>query len=518
MPDTRSPIERLGSKVIVTLSEWFKAVAQWVLDILSWPILQVTEAISDYLFDKLQVGSVPGEHAMLSLGAEGGLLEYLSSDMAKTSGIGRLIVGLMLAAGTIMGFIRVALEVGSRRMIYYINRLFRNKYITADEAVIAYIRGVISGSEMISLGEMDGFGASQMEVKEALMTQIPNWGYLRELYLREKISRPEVVRQLHFQGFSSQYAELLPDLFEVIPGAQDLIGMAVREAFSPEVAARFGQYEDFPPAFGSWAKKQGLSQEWAERYWAAHWSLPSASQGFEMLHRGACTQSDLEMLLRAQDVMPFWRDKIIKISYSPFTRVDIRRMYNLGILSYDEVKTAYRDIGYAPEKANKLAQFTASLQIQDDAELTKADVLDGYGRRLLDGNEATDYLTMMGFDATSIGFYLARVDMKVEADKKKQVLDNIQARFEKGIIEENEARRRLAEINILDTEINELITTWHGTRGQAVFTPTLADLKSFFKADIITEGEFREQLTNMGCSGTYQEWYIASMAKGKETT
>ncbi|GAH79863.1 unnamed protein product, partial [marine sediment metagenome] len=75
-----------------------------------------------------------------------------------------------------------------------------------------------------------------------------------------------------------------------------------------------------------WAGKKGLSKEWSERYWAAHWNLPSPQQGFEMLHRGVINVSELNMLLRALDVMPFWRDKLTAIAFRRLTRVDIRRM------------------------------------------------------------------------------------------------------------------------------------------------------------------------------------------------
>ncbi|GAH93918.1 unnamed protein product, partial [marine sediment metagenome] len=44
-----------------------------------------------------------------------------------------------------------------------------------------------------------------------------------------------------------------------------------------------------------------------------HWSLPSPSQGFEMLHRGVIDEAELNMLLRALDIMPFWREKLTKV-------------------------------------------------------------------------------------------------------------------------------------------------------------------------------------------------------------
>jgi len=134
--------------------------------------------------------------------------------------------------------------------------------------------------------------------------------------------------------------------------------MAVREAFTPEIAARFGQYQDLPPDFVEWVGKKGLSKEWAERYWAAHWSLPSPQQGFEMLHRGVINEGDLNMLMRALDIMPFWRDKLIQIAYRPLTRVDVRRMFALGVLDVSGVRKAYTDLGYNDYNADLMTDFT----------------------------------------------------------------------------------------------------------------------------------------------------------------
>ncbi|GAI75320.1 unnamed protein product, partial [marine sediment metagenome] len=88
-------------------------------------------------------------------------------------------------------------------------------------------------------------------------------------------------------GIHPAYFPLYKELAHPIPPVADIITMAVREAFTPAIAAKFGQYEDLPPAYVDWVQRKGLSKDWAERYWAAHWALPSPMQGFEMLHHSA---------------------------------------------------------------------------------------------------------------------------------------------------------------------------------------------------------------------------------------
>ncbi|GAJ02030.1 unnamed protein product, partial [marine sediment metagenome] len=159
--------------------------------------------------------------------------------------------------------------------------------------------------------------------------------------LRRDPSLSNLSNELLRIGIHDNYHDLYKELAYQIPPVADIITMAVREAFTPSIAARFGQYQDLPPDFVEWAGKKGLSKEWAERYWAAHWSLPSPQQGFEMLHRGVIGMDDLNMLMRALDIMPFWRDKLVEIAYRPLSRVDVRRMFKLGVLDVSGVRKAY---------------------------------------------------------------------------------------------------------------------------------------------------------------------------------
>ena len=176
--------------------------------------------------------------------------------------------------------------------------------------------------------------------------------------LRRDPNLSNLGNELRKVGVHENYHSLYKELAYQIPPVADIITMAVREAFTPEIAARFGQYQDLPSEFVEWVGKKGLSKEWAERYWAAHWSLPSPQQGFEMLHRGIIGEADLHMLMRALDIMPYWRDKLIAMAYRPLSRVDVRRMYALGVLDVSGVRKAYTDLGYNNYNADLMTKFT----------------------------------------------------------------------------------------------------------------------------------------------------------------
>jgi len=148
------------------------------------------------------------------------------------------------------------------------------------------------------------------------------------------------------QGWTDDRIDALKFITQIIPNVSDLVRMAVREAFTPEIAEKFRQYEDYPDAITEWGEKQGLSKEWLTRYWAAHWDLPAPTQGFEMLRRGIIDEDTLKMLLRALDVMPYWRDKLIGISWEVPTRVDIRRFFDMRTIDEARLRELYAAQGY----------------------------------------------------------------------------------------------------------------------------------------------------------------------------
>lgn len=278
--------------------------------------------------------------------------------------------------------------------------------------------------------------------------------------LRKDPELSNLPNELRKIGIHPNYHQLYRELAYQIPPVQDIITMAVREAFTPAIAQRFGQYEDLPPDYVEWAGKKGLSKEWAERYWASHWSLPSVSQGFEMLHRGIIDTPDLDMLLRALDVMPFWRDKLIQMSYKPLTRVDVRRMYRVGTLDEAGIKKAYRDVGYADTNADLMADFTIRQTRQTLSGFSSRDVSNAYIKRFIDDGTASTLLREIGIRQEEIQNIISTSNYKREWAFKSERIDAIENLYKKGRIAESQARNDLDGLGLPADHIQALMQQW----------------------------------------------------------
>jgi len=326
-------------------------------------------------------------------------------------------------------------------------------------------------------------------------------------------------RRLRKIGIHPEYLEVYRDLAQVIPPVADIITMAVREAFSPAIAARFGQYEDFPDELGEWGAKKGLSLDWSKRYWAAHWSLPSVSQGFEMLHRGVITSEDLNMLLRAQDVMPFWRDKLTAIAFRTLTRVDVRRMYKEGVLDEAGVYKAYLDAGYADENADRMTEFTIRQTLSVQAKFTSADVIKAYTTRMISASEARGMLLDLGIRSTDASYILETAEYKRLWDLTNSRIAGIKNLYRKGVYDENAARAKLLGLNLPAVEVDVLFEQWWFEKaGDLAPTWTKAETLRYAAEGRITVDRARVELERMGYDAEHVNIYVGAIKWPDQTT
>jgi len=275
--------------------------------------------------------------------------------------------------------------------------------------------------------------------------------------------------------------------------------MAVREAFTPDIAARFGQYEDYPADLTRFAAMNGISEDWTKRYWAAHWSLPSPQQGFAMFQRGIITQEELNLLLRALDIMPFWREKLTNLAYNPLTRVDVRRMYALGVLSEEEVEKAYKDAGYSDENARRLRAFVVKGTIRSQSGMTVSKIITAYKQGLTDRNSAFATVSALGVRPQNVSDILDAADKQLQWQQTKDAIAAIGNEYKQDIRNEQQTREALVGLRLSGNKINNLIARWKkdGITAHATLW-TKADVVSMLKKKLISVARANTELGLLG--------------------
>jgi len=317
-------------------------------------------------------------------------------------------------------------------------------------------------------------------------------------------------------GIHPQYFDMYKTLAHPIPPINDLITMAVREAFTPEIASRFGQYEGLPKEYVEAAGKKGLSQEWAERYWAAHWTLPSVQQGFAMLHRGIIGQPDLNLLMRALDIMPYWRDKLMQLSFKPLTRVDVRRMHLLGTLDEGGVRRAYLDVGYNEKNAGLMTDFTVRYNRRSLSGFTPRDALSAYINQFIEAGQTTSILRDIGVKSSEIPNMMRLAGYKREWKYKTERIAAIGNLYKKGKYTYTIARSKLSQLGLSSDTVKTQLDQWEpSTEAERTATFTNAQTLKMLTMGLIDEDRARAELQLLGFDDERRNLLIKSIAGQK---
>ncbi len=354
---------------------------------------------------------------------------------------------------------------------------------------------------------------------------------------------------LRDMGWDDRHIDAFKTLAELLPSGSDIVRFANREAYDDGYASRWGSDQEFPTAATPDLEKIGMKPETFAKQWRAHWGIPSVGQGFTMLHRlrpgtggPEFGPEQLRDLLFAQDVMPGWRKFIEAISFSPFTRVDARRMWDVGALSDDELLAAYQDVGFDLDKAAKMVLFTklfermpelrarfrngwissdeflaeligfgvapdraqtiletatkaeSPARTQKERDLTKADILKGVKRETLTDAEGVEMLVSIGFSAPEAEYLIiinAPVDKRVTAEKDRVVSKaDVLTGLKEGVLTRDQAFDRLLRLRYIPVDA-ELILSIFEAR---VIGPAPAEQRQLTKADIV-KGVATELLT-----------------------
>lgn len=338
--------------------------------------------------------------------------------------------------------------------------------------------------------------------------QTYNEEVVKDLFLRGVLSEDEMFMRMRELGFTDTRIKEIIQSWVVVPNIPDLIMMLAKEAFEPDMVKLLGLDAEFPEEMVTWAQKHGLTREWCQKFWFAHWDVPAIQQGFEMLHRGVIDEELLDVLYRAAEVPPLWRKKYTAISYNPYTRVDVRRMHKTGTIGDEELKKAYTDVGYDDAHAQKMMEFTIQYNKGADKEITKGQVLRAYRAKLIQRHEAYDMLLQLDFPEDIAEYTLALDDWMEALDAQDDVIDVVKMLYQENLIDDNEARRRLYELDLPAVKVDTTMEKWKLRRFKDRKLPSKADLDKFLKTRIISELEYFDEMERLGYGRKYSEWYF----------
>jgi len=376
--------------------------------------------------------------------------------------------------------------------------LWPNEIPTMIDAVAMRHWGQLTESAYLELGKENGFNNEYAEKFYNISGHLLSIADYITLWRRDKITEEELDNRLLNLRLDAVTIENAKKVTEYFPNPQDLIHFAVREVYNPEIVSRFGMMQDLPQKFITEAAKGGVQKEQAENYWAAHWVLPSINQGFEMLHRGVIDNNTLNLLLKALDVMPFWRDALTKISYNPLTRVDVRRMYRLDVLDEQGVYDAYLNIGYSPEDAQKMLEFTVRYENAENVGISRSNVMSSYQKGLISNEQLKVYLQGFGYTDNVVSYWLSVADFEKDNNELDTLVNELTAQYNQGIITLEVLQNTLNGANLPAVYVENVVSKVSLKLSAKRKTPSQNDLIDWLHKGIIDSLTYSMHMKQLG--------------------
>lgn len=451
--------------------------------------------IKPFIMDMISRREIPPE-----------LANYIKELIEKAGDFGVFAWAAILFSvylGDFKGWLAVAMENGDQTL----RAKARNTLPDPSAMIKAMFVDPANESKARDVIQRFGISDDRMNMMIAAARSQLDPGTIQNLYLRGELTDAEVYARMRAVGFTDARTDEIKKTWAVIPGPQDIIRMAVREAFSEEQVTALGLDEAFPAAVSEWAAKVGLKDPWPKMFWRAHWELPSPNMGFEMLHRGQITEAELGGLLKALDYSPVWHNKLQAIAYNVVTRVDARRLFQLGIYTPEQLESKYREMGYSPGDAADLTAWTKVEYAQEDKEVSRTTVESAYRSGLLNRREAVSMIKDLGWSEEKAEWILDLADFRALSEARDQSIGTAKELYLAGLASGSEVRERLSGEQVQADYIEALIDRWDAEKLARRKLPSKTDLDKFLKAGLVVEGEYKSELERLGYSREMADRY-----------
>jgi hypothetical protein len=305
-------------------------------------------------------------------------------------------------------------------------------------------------------------------------------------------------------------ADAMLKLKDVIPPIQDLIRFAVREAYLDH------EPDKQEAEMTRIAEKMGLTPEASNWYWYAHWDRIPVNLMFANYYRGNWLEPKLKQMLKIADLHPDDRQDIVNVAYQP---PNVRELgYGWDVLEYteDDIAKYRRWGGLSPEDARKAARSLVQYRTEGERNSVRTELMYAYGFERIDEDTLRGELELLNTPQEAIELWVTRAELYRERMKKPtldvegRIISSNEAltAFKLGIRDESWTRAALADLDWtadrIEVAIEKAKIDIEKAKEEPVVTKyrsfTVADIKSFYKLNLITKEQMEVELITIGYS------------------
>ncbi|GAH71459.1 unnamed protein product, partial [marine sediment metagenome] len=199
-------------------------------------------------------------------------------------------------------------------------------------------------------------------------------------------------------------------------------------------------------------------------------------------------------------------------AYRRLSRVDIRRMYRVGVLNEAEVLGAYSELGYNERDAKRMSAFTVKQVLATQSKFTSANIVSAYAKYTINRSEARSLLLDVGVRSENIDFILTSAEYKREWELTDSRIAAIHNLYRKEVYTADKARAELLRLDLPAERVDVLMEQWYiDEKDKPPRYWTTAQTLAFIKAELILPARGKAELVNLGYDTEHIAVYMRSI-------
>lgn len=542
--------DRVESTLENWQDKWKVRLKGWVSDVLAFGMEVLLDTVGKAmapkigpLIDRMEAtGRVPSE------------LKPLLDEMRSPTGEVAALLGQSAGGALVGGAIGKVLDALLLPLAYAMNYATKNVILDPSSLVAAGFRGALTSAQVHEYLEWHGLDGTQEGAVKEIAKALVDVGSLIRLRHREEITETEYYSRMQKFGFDQENAVKVFTASLFYPPPPDLVRWQAKEVFEPEMITRYGLDSEFTELMVENMAKAGVSREQALNYWRAHWEHPEWRTIVEMLRRTDFTEQDMEDWFRLVEIPPYWRRKLIDISWEVPTRVDVRRFWDLrtidearlreiythhgyhgkdledyvlwtkvyaalpdllarwknGWITIEQVRQELIALGMPRDRVEEIIQTkiksAAPERTVTERDLTKTDIYRGVKTGVITRGQALELLVDLGYDEDEAEYILAinipKGETEEEITARELTKGDIKAALKQELITPGEAQVRLVALRYTSADARFLVEIYQaaiaGMQPEPQRSLTKADIVKGVKKGIITHKEGYTMLQEIG--------------------
>ncbi|GAH81529.1 unnamed protein product, partial [marine sediment metagenome] len=230
--------------------------------------------------------------------------------------------------------------------------------------ILPYLIGMVIGLAMGMIAPAGRIGSYQIDkiIHSARLDPIT----AIRAYWRGIITEEKLTKTLGELGFSDDDTKFLRDVTHYYPTPGELVLWQAKEVYEPEMIAKYGLDAELEEVEREAFYKAGMTDDQIVNHWRAHWVHPAWGQVLDMYHRGELTYDDVYRWFRVVEIPPYWRDKLIAISWDLPNRIETRMMARYGLVDKPWLVKHLERIGLHEDYRSIAADFMLAMGIRMD--------------------------------------------------------------------------------------------------------------------------------------------------------